>query len=198
MLEQLFGSRTRVRLLRFFLNHPEKHYYVRQLTRELKTQINAVRRELENLESLGIIKAKPIKEAKKAGRRSRRKEKKYFAVNEDFVLYPELKALLLKAQLLIEEDLVKKIKESGRINYLVLTGLFVGLKDQATDLLVVGQVKSKKLGRLIRRFEHELGREINYTVMSLREFKYRMDITDKFLYDILENKKVVVIDEIDT
>jgi predicted transcriptional regulator len=196
MLEQLFGSRTRVKLLRLFLNHPDKSYYVRELTRELKSQINAIRRELQNLESLGIIIIKKTKEIKKKGKRSKQKQKKYYTVNQDFILYSELKALLLKAQLLIEENLVKRIKELGRVYYLVLTGTFVGLKDGTTDILIVGKLDKKRLRKLVKKFEKELGREINYTVLGVREFAYRMDITDKFLYSILENKKIIVIDEI--
>jgi len=55
MLEQLFGSQTRVRLLQIFLSNPEEKYFVRELTRNLNSQINAIRRELENLEELGAI-----------------------------------------------------------------------------------------------------------------------------------------------
>jgi len=55
MLEQLFGSKTRVMLLRLFLNNPEKFYFVRELTRSLETHLNSIRRELSNLESIGII-----------------------------------------------------------------------------------------------------------------------------------------------
>jgi len=66
-----------------------------------------------------------------------------------------------------------------------------------TDILIVGRLNRKKLRNLIRRFEKELNREINYTLMSFAEFKYRKDITDKFLYHVLENKRVEVINEIE-
>ena len=55
MLEQLFGSRTRTKLLRLFLMHPERAFYIRELTRLIDTQINSVRRELQNLQSGGVI-----------------------------------------------------------------------------------------------------------------------------------------------
>lgn len=207
MLEQLFGSKTRVKLLRLFLNHPDRPYFVRELTRELKSQINAVRRELDNLESMDIINIKIVdekeeketKEAKVKGKikKPKIKQKKYFVINQNFILYPELKALLLKAEVLVEQDLIKRIKELGNISYLVLTGIFVGLKDFPVDILCVGRVDQKRMKKVIRKFERELGREINYTVMPTQEFKYRRDVTDKFLYSILDNKKVVIIDQID-
>jgi 23S rRNA pseudoU1915 N3-methylase RlmH len=201
MLEQLFGSKTRVKLLRIFLNHPDRPYYVRELTRELKSQINAVRRELENLESMEIIMIKIVdkEENKIKGKKKKikKKQKKFFIINQNFILYPELKALMLKAELLVEQHLIKKIKELGNINYLVLTGVFVGLKDFPVDILAVGKVNPKRMKSVVKKFERDLGREINYTLLSAQEFKYRRDITDKFLYSILDNKKVVVVDQLD-
>ncbi|MEK7203385.1 MAG: hypothetical protein AAB653_03650, partial [Patescibacteria group bacterium] len=93
MLEQLFGSKTRVKLLQFLLNNPDKAYYLRQLTRNLGGQLNSIRREIENLEKLGIVKIDEISRAKK-----------YFKTNTEFILYPELKALILKSQLLLEKN----------------------------------------------------------------------------------------------
>ena len=55
MLEHLFGSKTRLRLLRLFFTHPETAYFVREMAREVKSQINAVRRELAHLVDAGII-----------------------------------------------------------------------------------------------------------------------------------------------
>ena len=54
--EKLFGSKTRAKLLRLFFENPEKSFYVREMTRVIGEQINSVRRELLNLESIGIIK----------------------------------------------------------------------------------------------------------------------------------------------
>ena len=196
MLEHLFGSKTRVKLLRIFLNHPENSYYVRELTRLSKVQINAVRRELQNLEQLGIIVSVEEQEGEKPKKRKSRQDKKYYQVNTNYVLFPELKALMLKAQLLLEYDLAKKVSKMGTVKYLVLTGIFVGFIGAPTDLFVVGNIKRDKLARLIRKFEKELNYEINFTLMNQSEYKYRKDITDRFLYSILENKKIVVVDEI--
>ena len=84
----------------------------------------------------------------------------------------------------------------GTVRYLVLTGIFVGFIGAPTDLFIVGSIKKEKLSRLIRKFEKELNYEINFTLMPMSEYKYRRDITDRFLYSILENKKIVVIDTI--
>lgn len=193
MLEHIFGSKTRVKLLALFLKDPDKSFFVRELTRKLKLQINAIRRELNNLEEIDIIKINK----KGAGKAASGLEKKYYQANKDFVLYPELKGLFFKSQLLLRQSLLDELTKLGKINYLVLTGIFSGERIAfGTDMLIVGRVNRQKLAKLIKVFETDLGHEINYTVMTPEEFKYRKDITDKFLYEILEsNKKIVVVDK---
>lgn len=202
-LEQLFGSKTRLKLLKLFLNNPDKFYYVREITRQTNTRINSIRRELENLQNLGLIielisKPKEIAQNKPGKNKAKQRwlGKKYFKVNTDFLLYQELKALLLKSQLLLEKNLIKGIQRLGSICYLVLTGFFVGQKNTRTDILIVGKLNRKKVKALIKDFEKDFDREINYTIFSKREFNYRKDIADRFLYDILENKKLVIIDKL--
>ena len=85
---------------------------------------------------------------------------------------------------------------AGNISYLALTGTFTGEAEAPTDVLVVGKVNRDRLSALIRSFEKEVGKEINYTVMTAQEFTYRKDVTDRFLYSILESKKLTVIDTI--
>ncbi|MAF24585.1 hypothetical protein CL634_03285 [bacterium] len=211
MLEQLFGSKARALLLRHFLNHNGTPFYLRQLARELGLQLNSVRREVINLEKFGIVSSQEPAESEdaKTNIKSRKKPKtaakksvkaklakKFYTVNEDFLLYPELRALMVKSQLLTERKLIDKIVESGRIKYFVLTGSFVNDGTSPTDMLVVGTVNRKKLASLLKKFEKELGRAINYTVMTTQEFKYRQDVTDVFLYSVLEGKKMVIVDEL--
>ena len=79
---------------------------------------------------------------------------------------------------------------------MVLTGIFVNNTNTLIDILLVGKLNKVKLVKLIKELELELGREINFTVFDPQEFKYRRDITDIFLYGILEGKKMVIIDEV--
>jgi DNA-binding MarR family transcriptional regulator len=218
MLAKLFGSKARVRLLKLFLSKPGEKYYIRQIARDLKLQLNSVRRELENLEKLGLLVSNPAEEAEiEAEVMSRedyikgidavnknlkpkkevlgKAEKKYFQVNRNFVLYEEVRALITKAQVLYEKDFVDKLNEAGTAKFLVLTGFFVGLPEMPVDMLYVGRANKPKLLKIIAELELELGRELNFTIMDQKEFRYRRDITDVFLYDILEKKNIVVIDE---
>ncbi len=178
------------------MHNPEESFFVRELVRRLGTQIHAVRRELLNLEKLGLIRAAaappgdPTEEVVK-GPKSQRK---YYTADPKHILFPELKALVVKADLLTREDLVRRIKASGTITLLILTGRFVGNGNASTDMLVVGLVNKRVLKDLVSECEREFGHEINYTVLTPREFKYRKEVTDRFLYEILEGKKVILVD----
>ena len=202
MLERLFASKVRIKLLRLFLTNGLDSYYLNDICRKIGLNSTSIKKELENLKKINLIKetkAKVVLE-KSGGKRKKAKKikpkfKKYYVINKNFILYPELKALLIKSQLLLEEFLVKKIKKLGKVYYLALSGFFTGAGSK-TDLLVVGRVNRKKLKYLIREIEKDLGKEINYTIMSLQEFKFRSDLTDRFLFDILENEKVILIDEL--
>jgi len=187
MLEQLFGSKTRTQLLRTFLQNPEEAFFVRELTRKLGVQINSVRHELSKLEKMGLLEV--VKIAQKGVK------KKHYRVNRSSVLYAELKSLFLKSRVLVEKDFVTKLQATGKIKYFLLTGKFTGRTDAPTDVFVVGRVNKKKFTDLIRKFEISFGHEIDFTLMDKEEMKYRMDVMDRFLYDVLEEPKIVFIDE---
>ncbi|MBP6942842.1 MAG: hypothetical protein KBB55_02245 [Candidatus Buchananbacteria bacterium] len=196
MLEHLFGSKTRVQLLRVFLTNPEKYFFVRELMRNLETHLNAVRRELENLERLDIIQSHTKLDLEREAEKPLKDNKKYYKLNTNFVFAEELRALIVKSQLILEKSLVQKIEKLGSIDFCLLSGIFVGREDSTVDLLVVGKVKRPSLLRLIKTFERDLGRAINYAILTPQEFTYRKDVTDRFLYDLLEQKNLIIIDKI--
>src|SRR3954453_10637165 len=78
MIEQLFGSKTRVKLLQLFYSNPNRSFYVREITRKIDEQINSVRRELANLLSLGIIKS------------DQNNNRLYYEVSQDYEFYTPL------------------------------------------------------------------------------------------------------------
>ncbi len=195
MLEHLFGSRTRVKLLSLFLRSPDEPIFVREITRRVGTQINAVRRELSNLLKLGLIVEAAEVDPAAAKARQPGLKKKYYKVNPDFRLLKELSALLLRAQALYEGRLDQEIPKIGDVKYLAFLGVFLGER-APVDVFIVGAVNETQLKKLIQEAERALGYEINFTVMSPEEFRYRKDMTDKFLYSILEGRKHVVVDKL--
>jgi len=83
-LERLFTSRTRVKLLELFLLHPEREVHVREICRITGLNINAVRRELANLEELGLLRSRRVGNAR------------FYTVNILFPVYWELTRILVK------------------------------------------------------------------------------------------------------
>ncbi len=194
-LEQLFGSKTRARLLGLFLQNSDKSFFVRELTRKIDAQLNSVRRELKNLIELGLVLEK---EGTKGEAQSKvlAERKKYYVVNTGFLLYNDLRSLFKKVQILLKQNLVQEIQAKGDIDFLVFTGRFVDDKEVPTDILIIGSIDQKALQKVVSEFETELGYEINYTLMPKEEFLYRRQITDRFLFSILEGEKVVMIDRL--
>jgi hypothetical protein len=219
MLSKLFGSKSRVKILKLFVLHPGERFYISKLSRKLGLQINPIKRELDNLEQFGLIKtdiageiekgneepnAIQDEKALKSGKKRKiarddfngKSEKMNYEVNTDFVLYNEIKELIIKAQILNERDFVETIKKTGKIKLFILTGLFVNQLESMVDMLIVGQINKPKFLDIIKELEQELGREVNFTLMNTAEYKYRKDMTDVFLYRILEGKNIVIIDEL--
>lgn len=185
MLEQLFGSKTRTKLLRLFFTRSQDKFFVREITRLIKERINSVRRELNNLEKFGLIKFE------------QKDYKKYYFLNNNFPILKELKDLVIKSRFFLEKHYINQFKSLSNIKYLALTGYFVGLQEQTlTDVLIVGNVSKDKIEKIMTNMSHEFLNDLHYTVMNFKEFKYRRNMADKFLYNILKNKKIIVIDKL--
>ncbi|MHB8830877.1 MAG: hypothetical protein ACYC44_02080 [Patescibacteria group bacterium] len=191
MLEHLFGSKTRVKLMTLFLNKPDEAYFIRELTRKIDTQINAVRREIENLARLGLlaeIEEKDDGQSKRPGLK-----RKYYQVNRNFPLLSEIQALMTKSHLLLEKALDREIASIGNVVYLAFLGAFLG-KKAPVDLFIVGTVDPERLKRIVQKAEKDLGLEINFTSLTAQEFAYRQEIADRFVNSVLTSPKCVAID----
>lgn len=183
-LERLFGSRTRVKLLTLFTGGVKRPYYVRELTRLTKERVNSIRREVENLRRIGLLST------------HLRKGKKYYVVNPKFPLLDELAKLTSKLGRPLEDRLFEGIRRVGTVRLVLLTGFFTQSKKAPTDLLIVGDVKETPLRTFIMGVEEEVGREINFTVMSHTEFEYRRNMNDNFLREIYAQKPVELVNEL--
>lgn len=184
MLEQLFSSRTRVKLLRLFINHPDEAFFTRELARKIGGHLNAVRRELDNLADIGLVESE--------GTRT----KKYYRVNHAFPLLLELKQLFFKAQIFHRRSAMQRITQLARVQLVLLTGYFSGQTNTLTDILIVGQPQRTKLKRLIGEVQKEIDYPISFTVMPKAEYAYRQDLTDRFLINILDHPHTILIDKL--
>ena len=194
-LEQLFGSKTRARLLALFLQYSQEAFFVREMTRKVDAQLNSVRRELQNLMDLGIVCEKKAKQI--PGRTLALSEKKkYYQAETSSLLFEDLRALFQKIQVLLKNNFVQEMDAKGKIDFLAFTGRFLNLADVRTDLLIVGDIKQKAVEKMIVEFEKEMGHEINFTLMPKEEFVYRRQVTDRFLSSILDAEKIIMINRL--
>jgi predicted transcriptional regulator len=184
-LSKLFGSKTRVKVLTLLLVDPDKTYCVREITRRLDDTINSVRRELAILEKIGLVESVD------------KNRKRYYSIRKSCPFFPELRGLILKVGVTPEQRLIRQVESVGAVKLAVLSGVFTKHPNPRTDLLVVGDdLDKKRLEKLIRSLEDDINEEINYTTMSVDEFEYRQNMTDRFLGDIFEHEHLVVVNEL--
>lgn len=193
MLNKLFGSELRARVLEKILAAPEKKYYLRALSRELKVTPAALQKELDNLEKLGLVASGLDTEIVDP----KNKEKKFFILKRNFLLFDELQALFAKAQLFFVQEFLGRLEKLTNLKYFVLTGRFSGNSLSKTDLLIVSRIKHDKFLPILNDLEKKIGQEVNFTLMDETEFYYRRDIMDIFLYSILNNRKIVMVDNLE-
>lgn len=184
MLKDLFVSEVRVKILKTMLTNPEKPYHVRGLVRAVKTEINAVRRELDRLTNAGILRKR------QSGNRI------YYSVNTSSMYFPELLSLISKEEGL-GSDVIKNIKKLGGVHFALLSRAFLrGRQSTAldVDLFVVGDtVNIPVLQEIIKRHEQILGKEINFTIMKDDEFIFRKRKNDSFIAKLLAQSRTMLI-----
>ena len=189
MIDALFGSKTRVKLLHLFLNNPNRAFYVREITRKIDEQINSVRRELANMLSVGIIKSDSSN------------NRLYYEINQDYQHYEPLRAIFADAHLQSEvttsgevNDWTKRLKPLGDVRVALFSGTLVRGSNGELDVLLAGDINKTQAKRFFKELEDEEGRSLNYTIMSYEDFYYRLSIKDRFISAITSGKFTVLQD----
>ena len=177
MLKKIFGSGARVKLFQQFLLNPKEEFFIRELTRILDEQINSLRRELENLERIGMLKS------------SERNRKKYYRLNPHCPILSELTSIIRKNEKSFTALLTKASKVGG-IDIMMLGGEFIG-KEADVDVFVVGDMKKSDLASFLE--EEFPGNEYKFTVMPREDFLYRMTLKDKFVKTLFEEKENIIL-----
>ncbi len=176
-------SEVRVKILRLLLLNPTKSYHVRAIVRAVGAEINAVRRELDNLVSISLLKKRQSS------------NKLFYTIDTLHPFFPELVSLFAK------DDgfgyrIIKNQNKLGTITYAALSRAFLRGRESTAldvDIFIVGTVDTVELDALIKQAEVEVGREINYTVMDEEQFNYRKRTNDPFVMHVLAQSRTMLI-----
>jgi hypothetical protein len=185
ILEQLFDSPLKVKLLKLFLRNPEDKFTLKEIAKRVKADSRSCRRQIEKLKSIKFLSCK-----------HRAKNRVYF-VNPRFDFYRELRTLVLKSSPASKEKILKRLKRLGRIKLAILSGVFINAENPRVDLLVVGdRLKQRRLASFLKDLEAEVGKEIDYVILTTEDFNYRYDMFDRFLRDVLEKPHEKLINKL--
>lgn len=184
ILAKLFGGQARVRIMRLFLLNKENYFEIGEISSRSRVAKGNVRKELNSLLAIGFAKQKSIT---KEGSRGAKKKVAVWQLDGSFQYLKQVREILVDPSLLIQENLVERFRPIGKIKLMIVSGVFIGDPKSRADLLIVGdKIKKNVLQQVIKGLEAEIGKELDYVVFDSLEFKYRMDMYDKLVCDIIQ------------
>ena len=184
-IDALFNYPVRVRILKLFLYGFDRNFDAKHISRKLQINPRILRRELQRLSDIGFIKSRGAL------------RKRVFTANQSFGFYEPLRALITKTLPVSRKEMIGRILKLGKIKLALISGIFVNADNSRADLMIVGDnINQAKLNRFFRNLEAEVGKDLNYAVMSTKEFDYRFVMYDRFIRDLLEFKHEKLINKL--
>ncbi len=178
ILGKILGSTARVKIMRLFLLNQRKAFKSLDVATRSRVSPEVARRELKVLNSAGFIKKRGLD----------------FIFDSTFKYSGEMESLLINTDSLSSEQVLNNFRKSGRIKFLVISGIFIKNKDSQVDLLIVGdKLKKNKIEEGVRKLEAEIGSELTYAFFETKEFIYRLNMYDKLVRDILDYPHEVLL-----
>ena len=185
ILEVLFGSKAKTRILRFFLLNSDKEYSIPEIASKNMLSTAAVRKEINELKKIKFLVEKV------------RKGVKCYILDHEFCFHGELKGLFAKSTASPETGSLSKLKNIGDVKLALVSGIFLNYPKSKVDMvLVANNVSRTKLKSVMNGLEAEVGKEVSFVLMNSEEFKYRLDMLDRFLLDFMEGTHLELIDKI--
>ncbi len=201
ILEKLFGSSAKVKIIKLFLLNPETAFDIFEASRRAQVSLVLARKEISDLEKINFIKPKYYnKEIKQQRNRTivvSKKRVNGWILDNKFPYLEALESFLSNINPFKQKDIVEKISRAGKIQLLVISGIFIKYEEARADLLIVGDnIKNNYLDRIIKNIESEIGKEIRYAVFETGEFNYRNSVFDKLIRDILDYPHEKIINKL--
>lgn len=173
MLEKIFTSKTRIKIMQF-LFFEKQETYVREISKMLNISVSGVKREVDNLKKLGLI-----------------KKSKKVLLNKECVFLDDLKSIFVKVDYIRYP--IKKALESVKVEFALIFGSFARgdySSDSDVDLLIVGEIKQAEVFKKLKRVERMVKRDINPVVWDASELKKKKNSV--FVKEIFANKIIMI------
>lgn len=191
----LFGNTARVKLLRLFLFNPNLIIGFDGILRRARLVRRTARTELNILEKAGVVRRKQVYE-EIHGRIKKRRVLGY-TLNKNFSLLSSLQSFLFDTAPLDSKTVLRHLKKVGKLDMVVVTGIFMREFDQRLDLIVASsKLQENKVEAAVRTLEAEIGIEIRFAVFKTEDFLYRLGMYDKLTRDVFDYPHQILIDKI--
>jgi len=191
-LSKLFGGQARVRIMRLFLLNNESNFEIEDIVSRSRVMKANARKEVNVLSAINFIKQKIVT---KEGYHKKKKKVTVWSLNSSFQHLKSIRDILIEPSLLLQENLPERFKQIGKIKLMVVSGVFIGDSKSRADLLIVGdKLKKNVLQQIVKSLEAEIGKELDYAVFDTKEFKYRLEMYDKLICDMIDLPHEKLID----
>lgn len=186
ILEKLFGSASKVKVMRLFIFNPEQMFDVKAVALRARISLPQARKEIALLDKMKLIK-----------KRAFRGKLKTWFLDESFIYIKPLRELMAHTISVGHEEIVKKLGKICKLKSVILSGVFINHPEARADMLIVANnINKEALQLTMKKFESEIGRELRYAVLGSEDFTYRYSIGDRLVRDILEYPHRVAFDRI--
>lgn len=187
MRELILFSKTIRNLLTVFVTNPKDRFYLRQLCVLIKSVPHPVQLALKKLEKAGILNSE------------REANIKFYSLNKASPIYSEIKGIILKTEA-VGVALRAGLKDLRNITCAFIYGSVAKDRERVgsdIDICIIGEVDLNALSKLTSRLEEKLKREISMVTFSTKEWKRAISTKKAFAIDILKNKKIVLMGNLD-
>lgn len=185
ILENIFGSRSRLRLMRLFVLNPGKEYSIGDLRDRMHIDGRTILSDIRMFLKIGFL------------QQSTRKRQKYYSFDEAFPYYTEFRNLFIKANTYPHCKELDSLKKIGRVKLIVVGGIFINYNKARLDVLIVcDDMIRAKLRKSISMIEAEIGKEVRYMAIDSDELNYRLDMMDRFIIELLSSPHDILLNKV--
>lgn len=199
MLEKLFGSAAKVKIMRLFLFNQTDAFDIDQIVERAKVTPSEARREITVLEKIDMVKRRSFFKDVAVGRKKtiERRRVSGWVFDDTFEYLKPLQDLLAHVSPGRNKQIIQRLNRVGKLKLVIISGFFIQNWDTRVDLFIVADnLKRGTLENIIKTIESEVGREVRYAAFETPDFRYRLGVYDKLVRDVLDFQHETILDKL--